>query len=548
MVVSKSKVLDVEALREALAKMCIIDEHSFRIVEVEVFRLLIRIAEPRWTVPCRKTVASECFKLYDKEKVLMKSKLSLTTDCWSSIQNLGYLTLTAHFIDDDWKLQKLILNFSLVENHRGQTIGRIVESCLVDWGFDKIFILTVDMSNKYIHVRCVAHIVEGLKDQDFSIQRIRNAMKFVRSSQQRNKKFQECVLFEKIEVCLDVETPWNSSYLMLETAVKYRKAFDRLRREGSGYQLYFYGYETHNRKNAIIGPPNEVDWLKAEAFVRFLKLFYDATLAFSGSNYVTCALLFRQVVLMHLTIKRMQNSDDLVMKEMAYSMREKFEKYWVDSTCRNNLLLLGVVFDPRYKFKHVEFCFEQIYWEDGRKAISDKGKNLMMDVKLELEALVGDYVNRLSSSEKVASTEMMEMSNSKDEQSVETKCELTRYLHEACEKDYQLDILHWWKSNSSRYPIMSKVAKDVLAILVFTVASEQYFGTSGRILNEFRSSLKPKTVEMLVCAQNWFPSTPKAIDIREMMDDVEKYEEIINGKYSFNSKFLLYNIYFIHIV
>ncbi|KZV18921.1 hypothetical protein F511_17827 [Dorcoceras hygrometricum] len=397
--------------------MCIIDEHSFRIVEGEGFRLLMRIAEPRWTVPCRKTVASECFKLYDKEKVLMKKllknqRLSLTTDCWSSIQNLGYLTLTAHFIDDDWKLQKRILNFSLVENHRGQTIGRIVESCLVDWRFDKIFTITVDnassncgaieylkycnwsdpiMSNKYIHVRCAAHIVnlivkDGLKDQDFSIQRIRNAMKFVRSSPQRNKKFQERVLFEKIEC-----------------------------KKG-------------------------------------------------------------QVVLMHLTIKRMQNSDDLVMKEMTYSMHEKFEKYWVDSTCRNNLLLLGVVFDPRYKFKHVKF----------------------MDVKLELEALVGDYVNRLSSSENVASTEMMEMSNSKDgeefddedtmscldsqftmklqqEQSVETKYELTRYLHEACEKDHHLDILYWWKSNSSRYPIMSKVTKDVLAIPVSTVASEQSF-------------------------------------------------------------------------
>ena len=39
------------------------------------------------------------------------------------------------------------------------------------------------------------------------------------------------------------------------------------------------------------------------------------------------------------------------------------------------------------------------------------------------------------------------------------------------------DILDWWRVNSSKYRILSQVARDVLAILVSTVASESAFST-----------------------------------------------------------------------
>ena len=192
------------------------------------------------------------------------------------------------------------------------------------------------MIDKYLHVRCSAHIInlivkEGLKEQSDSIHRIRLAMRFVKSSPQRSKKFQECVLFEKIDckkgVCLDVDTRWNSTYLMLEVAIKYRKAFDRLKREDNCFVPYFES----------LTPPDKADWAKIESFVKFLKLFYDSTLALSGSNYVTCAQFFVQIVVMHLTINRFQTSLDIVMRKMVDNMRGKFEKYWVHSSLKNNL-------------------------------------------------------------------------------------------------------------------------------------------------------------------------------------------------------------------
>ncbi|GKV07474.1 hypothetical protein SLEP1_g19249 [Rubroshorea leprosula] len=45
---------------------------------------------------------------------------------------------------------------------------------------------------------------------------------------------------------------------------------------------------------------------------------------------------------------------------------------------------------------------------------------------------------------------------------------------------------------SGRFPILVAMARDILVIPVSTVASKSAFSTSGRVLDDFRSSLTPK--------------------------------------------------------
>jgi len=111
---------------------------------------------------------------------------------------------------------------------------------------------------------------------------------------------------------------------------------------------------------------------------------------------------------------------------------------------------------------------------------------------------------------------------------VHNKSELDRYLMEDVEKpNVNFDILNWWNVNSSKFPVLAKIARIVLAIPITTVASESAFSIGGRVLDPFRSSLAPKTVEALVCAQNWLRSKPlgngNGCDT-EMIEDPESYK------------------------
>ena len=72
-------------------------------------------------------------------------------------------------------------------------------------------------------------------------------------------------------------------------------------------------------------------------------------------------------------------------------------------------------------------------------------------------------------------------------QSIGCNNELDKYFAENCEgrKDVNFDVLFWWKTNSDRYQVLSKMARDVLAVPVSTIASESAFSIGRRILDPF---------------------------------------------------------------
>ncbi|KAL0292470.1 UNVERIFIED_CONTAM: putative AC transposase [Sesamum angustifolium] len=76
--------------------------------------------------------------------------------------------------------------------------------------------------------------------------------------------------------------------------------------------------------------------------------------------------------------------------------------------------------------------------------------------------------------------------------------ELDIYLEESLllrARDF--DILNWWKTNGVKYPTLQKMARDILAIPVSTVASESAFSSSGKLINPHRNRLHHTTVKAL---------------------------------------------------
>ena len=74
--------------------------------------------------------------------------------------------------------------------------------------------------------------------------------------------------------------------------------------------------------------------------------------------------------------------------------------------------------------------------------------------------------------------------------------EIQTYMNErtVSRKD---DVMKWWKSNSTRYPLLQLAARHVLAIPATQATSERLFSAAGNIVTSNRSKLLPENIEKL---------------------------------------------------
>ncbi|VVA41700.1 PREDICTED: zinc finger, partial [Prunus dulcis] len=586
-------------------EMVVMDELPFSVVEGKGFKRFCESLNPHFQVPSRRTLVRHFMVMYEEMKQKLKGELAshrvcLTTDTWTSVQNVNYMVITAHFIDGEWNLHKRILNFCVIANHKGNSIGKLLETCLLHWDLKKILTITADnassntkaidylkskmghwkngslvLEGKYMHVRCCAHIVnlivrDGLKKLEKSILAIRNAVRYVRSSPQRLEEFKTCVLKEQIEckglVVLDVPTRWNSTYLMLDAALKFEKAFVRMGEDDDAPFASWFGEDepvgedegvvVSHRPKKRVGPPTKEDWSNALTFVNFLKVFYDMTLKMSVSLHPASHTTFHNLIAIEGEIGDLFFGEQLpsethtstVLKDMACSMKVKFEKYWGDLDKVNQLLMVALVLDPRYKLGNLEFVLKRRF-ENPQDATKKKNEVKELLMKLYEEYAIPppptqctsangntsstSSITLTSSNKKGGGKHLWEMEEGwiKESQASNTMIlehEVDRYLTDPIEKMVpNFDILKWWKLNGVKYPSLSLIAKDVLSIPVSTVASESCFSTSGRVINSFRASLTPKIVEALICSQNWLRSDDiSVIQYEPTIQEMEFYESI----------------------
>jgi hypothetical protein len=109
-----------------------------------------------------------------------------------------------------------------------------------------------------------------------------------------------------------------------------------------------------------------------------------------------------------------------------------------------------------------------------------------------------------------------------------TKIEIESYFQEdqvPYNPSVELDILGWWKTNSTRHPILARIAREVLAIPATTVASESAFSTSGRVVSDHHTSLTLKMVEALVCTQDWLKGASLSLFFHENIDEIHRLKQ-----------------------
>ncbi|GMH09702.1 hypothetical protein Nepgr_011543 [Nepenthes gracilis] len=528
-----STKFDQERSRLDLARMIILHGYPLSMVDHVGFKVFVKNLQPLFDITTNSVVELDCIALYEKEKQKVYEiinrlcgRISVSIDIWNSPESARYLCLTAHYIDDDWKLQKKILNFIMIDAAHTEDIhSEVVIKCLMDWDIERrLFCMTFSdlftgdnivsrlkdhlsqnrplLSNgRLFDARCAAHVLSLLVEDAMEslqgvTQRIRESIRYIKGSQTIQGKFNEIAQQVGIDneksLFLDCPIRWNSTCVMLETALAYRAAFAQLQEQDPSYLAYL----------------SEEEWEWASSVTGYLKLFVEITNVFVGNKTPTANIYFPDICDVHVHLIDWCKSSDNFLSSMALKMKAKFDIYW--SKCCLSLAIAAIL-DPRFKMKLVEYYYSQIYGssaQDHIKEVSDTIKELFDEYSISLTSTSVDHC--LGSSTGGASSEPRDRLKGFDKYLHETSqsqsaiSDLDKYLEEPVfPRSYDFDIFSWWKVHTPRYPILSMMARDVLGVPMATIAPELAFKTGGKVLDQYRSSLNPDTVQALVCTQDW---------------------------------------------
>jgi len=173
----------------------------------------------------------------------------------------------------------------------------------------------------FLHQRCACHIInlivkEALTALKPLIETFRIATSFLNSSNQRIVAYKSYCIATGVrprKFQLDMEVRWNSTYLMLKHLFPHKVSFTTFihaqypRAEGGQLLL------------------TDDHWAMAEKVLKFLELFYDATVALSGVYYPTSPLMIHYLVKIAMHLKNYAN--DTHIRPVVQPMIDKYNKY-----------------------------------------------------------------------------------------------------------------------------------------------------------------------------------------------------------------------------
>jgi hypothetical protein len=149
--------------RRELTRMIALHGLPLSIVDYDGFRRFVSSLNPIFKMISRRTICSYLLKSSQEQKQALlnvftstNSRVSLAMDMWTSSQNLGYMCVTCHFVDEDWKMQKRIIKFSFMKTpHTGAAMFNVLLKAIQDWKIEnKLFALTLDnASNNNVMVK-----------------------------------------------------------------------------------------------------------------------------------------------------------------------------------------------------------------------------------------------------------------------------------------------------------------------------------------------------------------------------------------------------------
>lgn len=527
---------DHKRSRLDLARMIILHGYPLAMVEHVGFKIFVRKLQPLFELVTLDGVVADCKELYLKEKQKVREilkclsgKISLSVDTYAAKGEAKYLSLTAHAVDDSWALKKKVLSFVYVDPFQTEDmVTEAIMSKLMEWDIDrKLFSMTCDSclihdnivgkireqlsQNRFLlcngqlfEVRCAVNLIKVMVEDcldalSLTICKIRETVRYIRSSQTVSEKFNEMVqeveannekpLYLGNEKSLYLDNPhqWNSTYIMLDVALKYQEVFSRLQKQDFGYTMC----------------PSEYEWSQVSTITGYLKLFVDVATVFAESKHLTANIYFPEVCAIHLQLIDWCQSVDEDISSLALKMKSKFDEYWKKCSLA---LAVAAILDPRFKMKLVEYYYPQIYGGDAPDCVDivSNCTRALYNGHDVYSTLAGGSDGGNDSRDRLTGFDRFVHETS---QIQNVKSDLDKYLEEPLfPRSGDFNILNYWKLHTPRYPVLSMMARNILGIPMSKVSLDSVFDTGDRVLDQYRSSLSADTLQALVCTQDWMRS------------------------------------------
>ncbi|XP_076874456.1 E3 SUMO-protein ligase ZBED1-like [Brachyhypopomus gauderio] len=482
-------------------------------VTKEGFKKMIRTLDKRYELPSRTYFSQVGIpQMYEKCKAQVEAELSqvyyyaTTTDMWSSRTTDPYISLTVHFITEDFQLKSRCLQTTFFpEDHTSENIATGMREAVAAWSLDegRQVCITTDNAanmvkaaalNKWTRLQCFGHrlhlAVENAVKNEERINRATGVCKklvchFSHSWKARValEKAQKELNLPSHSLISECQTRWGSRQMMMSRILEQQKALTLV-------------LSAEKKVRHLIPTWQDIDVL--ESVSKTLGPLLDFTDALSGEDYVSVSYVKPVLHLFNTSILQRQEEDtDLTKKLKSEILDYLNEKYEDEAT--QELLNMASSLDPRFKMEFIS--------ADNKPKVKARLTSEMLECQetssssTEVEPKVADTSQAKKAKKSLGSFFKQSGTAAKGDSSPTLKdavdAELNNYLLTPS-IDKEEDPLAWWKTHKVSFPRLAKLARKYLCIPATSSPSERLFSASGNIITCQRSCLKPAMVDRLV--------------------------------------------------
>lgn len=435
-----------------------------------------------------------------KEKLRSAQSVSCTSDCWSSLSQQSYITISAHIIDTQWcPISFTLTTHELHERHTAENLTQQLENSFNEWEIDKKVIAVVtdnaknivnavtslSYSPKVYSSTCAAHslqlCINNALKADTITELIQKCSKLVGHFKHSNiamnelHKKQEQLGYTKSSLFQYCKTRWNSIYTMLDRLFINRSVILSVLTDRS------ITTSEISRKLEI----SENQWYIIEILISLLKPLYILTTVLCKENHSPVSMVrpfLYKVIENHL---KSRDDDGIIIKDFKKTVIFELTKRF-DLQCEITQIIsvshISSFLDPRYK----DLEHEPIH---VREEIRSHVKHLLNDIVVQQQqpqqhkSIGNSDLKFLYCNENLPENDIID--------------QFQDYLAET-QLRFDFDPFEWWKTREHKYPAIAKLALKYLMIPATLVSSERCFSTAGNIVTSKRSCLLSENVNMLV--------------------------------------------------